>query len=133
MLSSKGVTNLKFWTITLKESRMKIEKYCQKIRRSHLPKEICRQYLPSAKHYPTLKTLQINMGIFSLSMKIYKNFFKKTIHCLQKEYQYQYQYKLNRNYHVFKNKVVRKNTKQPKQSGHCSLCLSRLTAFAVSQ
>ena len=27
--------------------------------------------------------------------------------------------------HMLKNKVVRKNTKQPKQSGHCSPCLSK--------
>ena len=35
--------------------------------------------------------------------------------------------------HIFKNKVVRKNTKHPKQSGHCSPCLSRLNNLCCKQ
>ena len=53
------------------------QEYCQKIRRSHLPKEIFRQYLPSAKQYPTLKALLINIDTFYLSTKIYGKFLKK--------------------------------------------------------
>ena len=34
---------------------------------------------------------------------------------------------------IFKNKVVRKNTKQPKQLGHFSTCLSRLNNFYCKQ
>ena len=34
---------------------------------------------------------------------------------------------------IFKNKVVRKNTKQPKQSGNCSPCLSRLNNLCCEQ
>ena len=34
---------------------------------------------------------------------------------------------------IFKNKVVRKNTKQSKQSGHCSPCLSRLNNLYCKQ
>ena len=34
---------------------------------------------------------------------------------------------------IFKNKVVRKNTKQPKQLGHCSPCLSRLNNLCCKQ
>ena len=49
-------------------------------------------------------------------------------------------YRRNTNLHqltggipIFKNKVVRKNTKQPKQSGHCSACLSRLNNLCCKQ
>ena len=34
---------------------------------------------------------------------------------------------------IFKNKVVHKNTKQRKQSGHCSPCLSRLNNLCCKQ
>ena len=34
---------------------------------------------------------------------------------------------------IFKNKVVRKNTKQPKQSGNCPPCLSRLNNLCCKQ
>ena len=34
---------------------------------------------------------------------------------------------------IFKNKVARRNTKQPKQSGHCSPCLSRMDNLCCKQ
>ena len=34
---------------------------------------------------------------------------------------------------IFKNKIVHKNTKQPKQSGHCSPCLSKLNNLCCKQ
>ena len=34
---------------------------------------------------------------------------------------------------IFKHKVLRKNTKQPKQSGHCSTCLSKINNFCCKQ
>ena len=49
-------------------------------------------------------------------------------------------YRRNTNFHqliggirILKNKVVHKNTKQPKQAGHCSPCLLRLSNFCCKQ
>ena len=36
-----------------------------------------KEHLPSTKHYPTLKTLEINIGIFYLAMKIYEKYLIK--------------------------------------------------------
>ena len=65
------------------------------------------------EHYQTLKTLFINIGIFYLSMKNYENFLIRPF----------IPYRRNTNLHlliggncIFKNTIVCKNTKQPKQS-----------------
>ena len=49
-------------------------------------------------------------------------------------------YRRNTNLHqlirgncIFKNKVVRRNTKEPKQSGHCSPCLLRMNNLCYKQ
>ena len=42
-------------------------------------------------------------------------------------------FQLIRGNRIFKNKVVHKNTKQPKQVGHCSPCLSRMNNLCCKQ
>ena len=71
LLSSKEVTNLKFWTITFSVDRGGLRT------NNKQPKEIYHQYLLSTKHNLTLKTLLINIGIFCLSTKIYEKFLIK--------------------------------------------------------
>ena len=42
-------------------------------------------------------------------------------------------YQLIRGNLIFKNKVLRKHTKQPKQSEHCSPCLSKINNLGFKQ
>ena len=109
MLSSKGVINLKFWTITLKEPLV----------------------LTFNKTLPNIKNvIDQHWHILSINENLRKVFDKRPFIAYRGNTNL---FQLIRGNRIFKNKVVHKNTKQPKQVGHCSPCLSRMNNLCCKQ
>ena len=109
MLSSKGVINLKFWTITLKEPLV----------------------LTFNKTLPNIKNvIDQHWHILSINESLWKVLDKRPSIAYGRNTNL---YQLIRGNRIFKNKIVRRNTKEPKQSGHCSPCLSRMIYLCYKQ
>ena len=109
MLSSKGVINLKFWTITLKEPLV----------------------LTFNKTLPNIKNvIDQHWHILSINENLRKAFDKRPFIAYSRKTNL---YQLIRGNCIFKNKVKRRNTKEPRQSRHCSQCLSRMNSLCCKQ
>ena len=85
------------------------------------------------KTLPNIKNvMDNNWHILSINENLRKVFDKKPLIAYRRNINLKQLILIGGN-RIFKNKVVRKNTKQSKQSGHCSSCLSKLNNFCFKQ
>ena len=132
MLSSRGAINLKFWTISLKERSMTIDR---KLLLENKEKPSTQGNLPLVptfnKILPNIKNVvDIHWHILYINEDLRKVFDKRPIIAHRRNTNL---YRLIGGNRIFTNKVVHKNTQQPKQSGHCSPYMSRLSNLGCKQ